>query len=43
MSQSASNIITPDHWAFSFLKPSQLPGEYNNNNNNNNSTNLNRA
>ena len=28
MSQSASNIITPDHWAFSFLKPSQFPGEY---------------
>ena len=29
-SQSASNIITPGHWALnSFLKPSQLPdGEY---------------
>ena len=28
MSQSASYIISPDHWAFSFLKPSQLLGEY---------------
>ena len=29
MPQTTSNIVTPDDWAFSFLKPSQLPGENN--------------